>query len=88
MGATTGSSPHGIYHWYFRVPDRGSIYFETFCTGIQAICVFAGIIIFTPHSQDSKTTRIIQENLKMLKILKIFEPIPKNDHDFIDSFYK
>ncbi|MFX1256819.1 MAG: archaeosortase H [Promethearchaeota archaeon] len=48
-------SPQGRYHWGFRVSERGVIGFETFCTGIQAICVFAGIIICTPHSQDPKT---------------------------------
>ncbi len=45
----------GKYHWSFSVPNRGSIYFETFCTGIQAICVFAGIIILIPHSLDQNT---------------------------------
>lgn len=57
-------NPVGIYHWGFSFPTRviddvhlGSINFETFCTGIQAICVFAGIIIFTPHSKDPITKR-------------------------------
>lgn len=49
----------GKYHWSFSVPNRGSIYFETFCTGIQAICVFAGIIICIPHSLDLNTKRDI-----------------------------
>ncbi len=51
--------PGGIYHWSYVIPGRGEIYFETFCTGVQAICVFAGIIICTPHSQDRKTNEDI-----------------------------
>ena len=54
MGAQAQYAPSGKYDWRFSIPDRGPIYFETFCTGIQAICVFAGIIIFSPHSQDSR----------------------------------
>ena len=53
MGAEAQFAPSGIYHWRFAIPGKTPIYFETFCTGIQAICIFAGIIIFTPHSQDS-----------------------------------
>ncbi len=55
MNAKPIYAPIGIYHWGFRIPNRGLIGFGTFCTGVQAICVFAGIIIFTPHSQDPKT---------------------------------
>jgi len=55
MGANAEYAPIGKYHWSFIIPDRSGIFFETFCTGIQAICVFAGIIICTPHSKDSKT---------------------------------
>jgi len=55
MGANADYAPIGKYHWSFVIPDRSGIYFETFCTGIQAICVFAGIIICIPHSKDSKT---------------------------------
>ncbi len=47
--------PVGKDHWIFYIPGRGSIYFHTFCSGIQGIAVFCGIIIFTPHSQDPKT---------------------------------
>lgn len=52
MGAEAQFAPSGKYFWRFKIPDQNPIYFETFCTGIQAICIFAGIIIFTPHSQD------------------------------------
>ena len=55
MGAEAQFAPTGIYDWRFLIPGRTPIYFETFCTGIQAICIFAGIIIFTPHSQDRDT---------------------------------
>ncbi|MFX1383837.1 MAG: archaeosortase H [Promethearchaeota archaeon] len=59
-------TPIGLYHWGFYFPSGGIndihlqysvIQFETFCTGIQAICVFAGIIIFTPHSKDLRTKK-------------------------------
>ena len=55
MNAEAEFAPSGIYDWRFSIPGQSPIYFETFCTGIQAICIFAGIIIFTPHSQDPNT---------------------------------
>ena len=51
--------PGGTYHWSYVIPGRGEIYFETFCTGVQAIAVFAGIIICTPHSRHRKTNEDI-----------------------------
>jgi len=65
MGAEAGYIPGGttvsgnVMEWFFEIPGRQSIYFETFCTGIQAICIFAGIILFTPHSKDPETNRDI-----------------------------
>ncbi|MFX0042398.1 MAG: archaeosortase H [Candidatus Hodarchaeota archaeon] len=59
MGANTGYTPVGKYYWEFIIPGRSPIGFETFCTGVQAICVFAGIIIFTPHSRDPGTSEDI-----------------------------
>ncbi len=59
MGAEAVYNPIGKYHWNFIVPGKSSIYFETFCTGIQAICVFAGLIFFIPHSQDEETNKNI-----------------------------
>ena len=65
MSVSTSYMPSGIYHWSFNFDGNingdplGSIYFETFCTGIQAICVFAGIIICTPHSKDKRTSKDI-----------------------------
>jgi len=59
MGATANYLPVGTYHWNFGVPGQSNIYFETFCTGVQAICVFAGIIIFIPHSKDVRTQKDI-----------------------------
>jgi len=65
MNVSTSYVPSGIYHWSFNFDGNingaplGSIYFETFCTGIQAICVFAGIIICTPHSKDKRTSKDI-----------------------------
>ncbi|MFX0073878.1 MAG: archaeosortase H [Candidatus Hermodarchaeota archaeon] len=79
MDVSASYSPIGMYHWRFEFPSGningeslGSIYFETFCTGIQAICVFAGIIICTPHSQDRKTNRdIIWRKTKALVISSV-----------------
>ena len=59
MGSEAIYTPGGRYHWVFQIPGKSGIYFETFCTGIQAICVFAGIIICTPHSQDRETSEDI-----------------------------
>ena len=59
MGASTYYEPVGKYYWGFTIPGKDPIGFETFCTGIQAICVFAGIILFTPHSQDPNTSEDI-----------------------------
>lgn len=72
MDAKAVYSPESTYHWRFIIPDRGPIDFETFCTGVQAICVFAGIIIFTPHSRDRKTNEdIIWRKTKSLIISSI-----------------
>jgi exosortase/archaeosortase family protein len=59
MGVSNSYVPVGKFHWNFNIAGRGSIYFETFCTGVQAICIFAGIILFTPHSKDPYTNRDI-----------------------------
>jgi len=59
MGAEAEYDPVGFYHWRFSIPNKGSIYFQTFCTGVQAICVFAGIIVFIPHSLDQNTNKDI-----------------------------
>ena len=72
MGAEAVYNPIGKYHWSFIIPGKSSIYFETFCTGIQAICVFAGLILFIPHSQDRQTNKdIIWRKAKSLIISSI-----------------
>ena len=76
MGVSANYSPIGIHHWSFDFLNGnisgdplGSISFETFCTGIQAICVFCGIIICVPHSQDKKTNKdIIWRKTKSLLV--------------------
>ncbi len=69
MGSAANYNPYGNYHWSFIVPGQHSIFFETFCTGVQAICVFAGIIIFIPHSQDKETSKdIVWRKAKSLVI--------------------
>ncbi len=76
MGVSANYSPIGTHHWSFNFlggningDPLGSISFETFCTGVQAICVFAGIIICTPHSQDRETNKdIIWRKTKSLII--------------------
>ena len=60
MNVNVVYNPAGVNHWGFDFPGTlSNINFETFCTGIQAICVFAGIIVFTPHSKDSNTKKDI-----------------------------
>jgi len=72
MNAYAVYNPVGKYHWDFVIPGKSGISFETFCTGIQAICVFAGVIIFTPHSQDPNTKRdIIWRKTKSLVMSSI-----------------
>ena len=72
MGAGTEYVPVGTHHWSFTIPGKGYIYFQTFCTGVQAICVFAGIIICIPHSQDRKTSEdIIWRKTKALVISSV-----------------
>ena len=76
IGVNANYSPIGTHHWSFDFLNGningdplGSISFETFCTGVQAICVFAGIIICTPHSQDKETNKdIIWRKTKSLVI--------------------
>jgi len=69
MGVSASYSSTGTNHWSFDFIGNvagdplGSIAFETFCTGIQAICVFAGLIICTPHSQDRETNKDIISSL-------------------------
>ena len=48
MDAKAIYNPVGKYYWSFSIPDRAPIYFETFCTGIQAINIFVGVILCTP----------------------------------------
>ncbi len=55
MGAESEYIPVGKHHWSFIIPNRGSIYFQTFCTGVKAIAVFAGLVICVPHSQNQAT---------------------------------
>ena len=75
MGVSANYSPTSIRHWSFDFVGNaagdplGSISFETFCTGVQAICVFVGIIICTPHSRDKETNKdIIWRKTKSLLI--------------------
>ncbi|NMC04538.1 MAG: hypothetical protein GYA24_04965, partial [Candidatus Lokiarchaeota archaeon] len=46
---------------YFKIPFRpigeNNIQFVTFCTGFQAIIIFAAIILFTPHSADPAASK-------------------------------
>ena len=69
MNASAIYAPGPLYHWSFNIPGKSSIYFETFCTGVQAIVIFIGVILFTPHSQDRDTKRdVIWRKAKALII--------------------
>ncbi len=73
MNVSASYFPFGKNHWSFDFVDPlGPISFETFCTGIQAICVFAAIIICTPHSQDKSTNKdIIWRKAKALIVSSV-----------------
>ena len=72
MNATAEFAPSGRYDWRFVIPGKSPIYFETFCTGVQAIVIFIGVIVFTPHSQDRDTNEdIIWRKTKALIISSI-----------------
>ncbi len=72
MNATAVHEPGPLYHWKFNIPGKSSIYFETFCTGVQAIVIFVGVIVFTPHSQDRETKRdVVWRKTKALIISSI-----------------
>ena len=78
MDVSTSYIPSRKYHWSFNFVGSidgdplGSIYFETFCTGIQAICVFAGLIVCTPHSRDRDTNKdIIWRKTKALIVSSV-----------------
>jgi exosortase/archaeosortase family protein len=51
----------------FVIPGRGDIGFENACTGVQAIAIFAGLIIATPHSLD----KIANKNIWLRKIVAL-----------------
>ena len=74
MGVNATYNPVGKDHWGFDFnnPGLANISFETFCTGIQAICIFVGVILFTPHSQDPDTKRdIVWRKTKSLIISSV-----------------
>ncbi len=72
MGVKGVYYPVGKYQWYFSIPGRPNIYFETFCTGIQAINVFVGIILFIPHSLNKENNEdIIWRKTKALVISSV-----------------
>ncbi|MHA1340035.1 MAG: archaeosortase H [Promethearchaeota archaeon] len=47
------------YGFEFIIPGKSNIGFENACTGVQAIAIFAGIIIATPHSKDKDANKRI-----------------------------
>jgi len=78
MNVSPSYTPFLKHHWSFDFVGNhigeslNSISFETFCTGIQAICVFAAIIICTPHSQDKITNKdIIWRKAKALIVSSV-----------------
>ena len=72
MEAEAQYVPSGKYYWKFAFPGKDAISFETFCTGVQAIVIFVGIIVFTPHSHDPITKRdIIWRKTKALIISSV-----------------
>ncbi|MHA1728391.1 MAG: archaeosortase H, partial [Promethearchaeota archaeon] len=49
----------GSNSYYYIIPGKGNIGFETMCTGVQATAIFAGLIIMTPHSKDEEANKRI-----------------------------
>jgi exosortase/archaeosortase family protein len=47
--------------WFIIIvgKETGPIRFTTFCTGIQAISIFTGVILAIPHSKDEVTSKDI-----------------------------
>jgi exosortase/archaeosortase family protein len=60
--------------WYIYIENStrtgylSSIQFTTFCTGIQAIAIFMGVILAVPHSLDKNTSK----DIWLRKILATF----------------
>ncbi|MHA1647632.1 MAG: archaeosortase H [Promethearchaeota archaeon] len=68
-----------IEPWYIQIVTKsgtnlGPINFETLCTGIHAIAMFAGVILFTPHSKDNNTSKDIwkRKTLALLSTTIVF----------------
>jgi len=51
--------PEYYYPWTISLPGDLGTYIDNGCTGIIAVSIFVAIIIFTPHSQESKTNEDI-----------------------------
>jgi len=47
------------YGFEFLIPGKNNIGFENACTGVQAIAIFAGFILSTPHSLDKDANKKI-----------------------------
>ncbi len=71
LNLITGMQNQAVYssfgnYWYLLIQNTASpsqylepIEFETFCTGIQAIAIFVGVIVFIPHSIAKETSKDI-----------------------------
>lgn len=63
-------SPEEHYYWYLVILQTNVIYyFDPMCTAIHVFCIFAGVIIFIPKSQDIQTgTDMTWRKVKTLAI--------------------
>lgn len=63
-GYTSLNVPGDLYPWQIVIYTaentyRGTIRFETLCTGVHAIAIFMGVILFTPHPFEKETNKDI-----------------------------
>lgn len=47
--------PEYYFPWFISIPDSVRTYMTNGCTYIPSMSIFTAIIIFTPHSKDTKT---------------------------------
>jgi exosortase/archaeosortase family protein len=59
LGVEVYQNPNLYYPWVIRIPESVSVNMISGCAGIPAMSIFTSIIVFTPHSKDSKTSEDI-----------------------------
>lgn len=68
MGADVRFIPNDPYPWKYLIPGKSYIGMTTFCTGLQAIAIYAALILLIPHSKDSDTSKDVWKR-KLISLL-------------------